>query len=40
MERSIKVSLEKARGWYNSGNESLREVALQAFKEDELVEDA
>ena len=38
MERSIKVSLEKAREWYNSGNESLREVALQAFKEDELVE--
>lgn len=37
MERSIKVSLEKAREWYNSGNESLREVALQAFKEDELV---
>ena len=38
MERSIKVSLEKAREWYNSGNESLREVALQAFKEEELVE--
>lgn len=38
MERSIKVSLEKAREWYNSGNEDLREVALQAFKEDELVE--
>lgn len=37
MERSIKVSLEKAREWYNSGNESLREVALQAFKEDELI---
>lgn len=38
MERSIKVSLEKAREWYNSGNESLREIALQAFKENELVE--
>ena len=38
MERNIKISLEKARGWYNSGNESLREVALQAFKESELVE--
>lgn len=38
MERSVKISLEKAREWYNSGNESLREVALQAFKEGELVE--
>ena len=38
MERNIKISLEKAREWYNSGNESLREVALQAFKESELVE--
>lgn len=38
MERSIKISLEKAREWYNNGNESLREVALQAFKEEELVE--
>ena len=38
MERNVKISLEKAREWYNSGNESLREVALQAFKESELVE--
>lgn len=38
MERSIKISLEKAKEWYNSGNESLKEVALQAFKEDELIE--
>lgn len=38
MERNVKISLEKAREWYNSGNESLREVALQAFKEEELVE--
>lgn len=37
MERSIKISLEKAKEWYNSGNESLKEVALQAFKESELV---
>ena len=37
MERNIKISLEQAREWYNSGNESLREVALQAFKEDELI---
>lgn len=38
MERSVKISLEKAKEWYNSDNESLREVALQAFKESELVE--
>ena len=38
MERNVKIRLEKAREWYNSGNESLREVALQAFKESELVE--
>lgn len=37
MERNVKISLEKAREWYNSGNESLKEVALQAFKEDELI---
>ena len=38
MERNIKISLEQAREWYNSGNESLRELALQTFKENELVE--
>ena len=38
MERNVKISLEKAREWYNSGNKSLKEVALQAFKESELVE--
>ena len=38
MEINVKISLEKAREWYNSGNESLRELALQAFKENELVE--
>lgn len=37
MERNVKISLEKAREWYNSGNESLKEVALQAFNEGELV---
>lgn len=36
MERNVKISLEKAIEWYNS-NESLKEVALQAFKESELV---
>lgn len=38
MERNIKISLEKAKEWYNSDNESLREVALQAFKKEELIE--
>lgn len=38
MERNVKISLEKAREWYKSDNESLKEVALQAFKEGELVE--
>lgn len=37
MERNVKISLEKAREWYNSGNKSLKEVALQAFTEDELI---
>lgn len=37
MKRNVEISLEKAREWYNSDNESLKEVALQAFKESELV---
>lgn len=36
MKRTVTISLEKARKWYNSGNESLKEVALQAFSEEEL----
>lgn len=36
MERNITITLEKAREWYNSGNISLKEVALQAFSEEEL----
>ena len=36
MERNITISLEKAVEWYNSGNDSLKEVALQAFNKDEL----
>ena len=35
-ERKITITLEKAREWYNSGNESLKEAALQAFNKDEL----
>ena len=36
MERNITITLEKAREWYNSGNTSLKEIALQAFNENEL----
>ena len=34
--RNISLTLEKAKEWYNSGNEALKEAALQAFTEDEL----
>lgn len=37
MERNITISLEKAVEWYNSGNDSLKEIALQAFSRDELL---
>lgn len=36
MKRNITITLEKAREWYNSGNTSLKEVALQAFSKEEL----
>ena len=39
MERNITITLEKAVEWYNSGNDSLKEVALQAFTKDELIYD-
>lgn len=39
MERNITISLEKAVEWYNSGNNTLKEVALQAFTKDELIYD-
>ena len=35
-ERNIKVTIEKARDWYNSGNNTLKEIALQAFSKEEL----
>ena len=35
-ERNIKVSFDKAREWYNSGNDTLRALALQAFTKEEL----
>ena len=36
IKRNISITLEKAQEWYNSGNESLKEIALQAFNESEL----
>lgn len=38
-ERSIKISLDKAREWYNQGGE-LKELALSAFSEKEFTESA
>ena len=35
-ERNITITLDKAREWYNSENESLKKIALQAFSEKEL----
>ena len=35
-KRSIKISLEEAKEWYNSGNSFKRELALKAYKEIEL----
>lgn len=37
-ERNIKVSFEEARNWYNSENQTLRTLALQAYTEKELNE--
>lgn len=34
--RNIELTLEKAREWYNSGSADLKEVALQAYTEEEL----
>lgn len=34
--RNITVTLNKAKEWFNSGNATLREIALQAFGKDEL----
>ena len=35
-KRTIKISIETARDWYKGSNDSLKTLALQAFKEDEL----
>ena len=34
-ERNVKISLDKAREWYNQGGE-LKELALSAFSEEEI----
>lgn len=36
IKRNVSITLEKAQEWYNSGNDSLKEIALQAFSESEL----
>lgn len=36
-ERNVTVTLDKAKEWFNSGNATLKEIALQAFGKDELV---
>ena len=38
-ERNIRISLDKAREWYNQGGE-LKELALSAFTEDEITTSA
>lgn len=36
-ERNVTVTLEKAKEWYNSGNTTLKAIALQAFDKEELI---
>ena len=36
-KRNIQISLEEAREWYNSGDSFKRELALKAYKKEELV---
>ena len=38
-ERTIKISLERAREWYNKGGE-YKELALSAFSENEITTSA
>lgn len=35
-KRNLKVDLNTAKEWYKSGNEALKELALQVFTEEEL----
>lgn len=34
--RKLEITLEKARDWYNSGNDALKNIALQVFNKKEL----
>ena len=36
-KRNIQISLEEAREWYNSGDSFKKELALKAYKKEELV---
>lgn len=36
MHKKIDVSLDEAKEWFNSGNATLKEIALKAFDKDEL----
>lgn len=36
-ERNVTITLDQARSWFRSGNDELRELALQAFSKDALV---
>ena len=35
-KRNVTVTLNKAKEWFNSGNATLKEIALQAFSKEEL----
>lgn len=37
-KRNVQIDLNTAKEWYNGDDESLKEIALQAFSEDELFE--
>ena len=38
-KRNVEITLDTARKWYYGDNESLKEIALQAFTEEELTEE-
>ena len=38
-KRNISISLEKAKEWYEGGNMTLRQLALEAYSEEELKEE-
>ena len=37
-KRNIQISLEEAKEWYNSGDSFKRELALKAYKKEELID--